>query len=43
MVLSVSDEVGAVGQEVSMQLLSCPKHPLCGGLEEGCTASWLKP
>lgn len=42
MVLSVSDEVGAVSQEVSMQLLSCPEHPLRGGLEEGSTASWLK-
>lgn len=38
-VLSVSDEVGAVGQEVSMQLLSrLSTHVLCGGLEE---AGWL--
>lgn len=35
MVLSVSDEVRAVGQEMSMQLLPSPEHPLCGCLEEG--------
>lgn len=45
MVLSVSDEVGAGGQEMPMQLPPRPQHPLRGGLgrAEAQLAQALKP